>query len=1214
MWFALDRQVREEKQGRSFPVIPILLPGADPTPGFLFSSTWIDLRSGSEDIAAAETLNAFDRAINAKGVPGATERAAALCPYRGLEAFREEDTAFFAGRSAFARNLLNFTLAKDLVVVVGPSGSGKSSIVQAGLVPLLRRQLPPAISWDALTFSPGGEPFHRLASALIPLLEPGMGERERLAEAEALGRDLNDGRTRVESAINRVIEKSNGTGRLLVIADQFEELFTLTPDPSQRPFAQALLGALGKARFSLLISLRADFYSQIITLHRELSDRLAPAQVNIGALTRQELEESIISPAGLVGLEFEPGLVERILDDVGNEPGNLPLLEFALTRLWSKRQDRTLTNAAYNEIGGVTGALAQRAEAEFERFTLAEQTAARRLFSRLVRVARPEEGSEDTRQRLTLEAADAVTDKVVLTLAAPEVRLLVIGQPETLKQIGNRTVEVAHEALIRNWERLRTWLNEDREFLLWRQRTHIQLEEWEEHHRDESFLLRGAALSQAERWLIVRPSELVSAEQEFIKSSVDLRERERANEDKRHRIVRWSTRFVVLMLSVLAAGFAWQWRTSVDERDKARSRELSTLAESVDNDWNRFDLAGLLTAGSLRAEPSLEMDRLARRLLDSKPVPIWAKPYPFIGKDPVFSPDGKLLAFGNSVIDAKTGAILFQSGDPDSSVAFTNDGLLVQATTTGIRLLKIPSGEEIRYINVAPGGDAPEVSSQGNFAAVHYRDHVEVYDMNSGKSIGRVSSHKFSRVSVGSEAPLVAQCDSPLSNQQPVWIQNPRSGQVLLRFVMSGQCLSLALSGNDQLIASAAGLQQASNGTQLTPPFTLNGGKTVFVLAFSRNSWFLLVTQDDVDHGKTEVYESQYGTMTSTLNVTRTSALLLSGRPGAISNDGGLIVSVPPYINREGGQLSVTPTHSNELVRLEVSKILDHQNDSYEWSASWTDDLHRVAVNWLDGGHIFDLQRHEQIWPTSSDALPGRVAISADGSSAAVMRFGSGKIEIIETTGWKVQHEINQAGEEVSVSPHGRYVLVANNPYMGWRGTELFEVSSGRRVWHRLDPWQWPIYWSSDETFVMDGGSGPIIRVADGSDAVQSKLSAARHYRDSGQNFMNSHSFGSDAAHQVSPDGRTFAYGSAVYSLESGAELHEWNTEGTPIGYRFSPDGRFLYSISADRAIVVRKHALDRMELLNELCAVVGRDLAPQERIDYKFKRDDHPCGSKPDH
>ncbi|HUD67210.1 MAG TPA: TIR domain-containing protein [Candidatus Sulfotelmatobacter sp.] len=535
MWFALDRQVREEKQGHPFPVIPVLLAGADLTPSFLFTNTWIDLRGGVDTVAVAEPLDAFEHAINASmcAQPPPAERAAALCPYRGLKAFREEHAAFFAGRASFANELLRFTLGKELVAVVGPSGSGKSSVVQAGLVPLLRRQLPPETTWDVVTFTPGSHPFHRLASVLAPLLEHDLSETDRLTEAQKLGKRLADDEIRLESVIDRVIEKSNGTGCLLVVADQFEELFTLTPEPSRRPFARALVLALGKSRFKLLVTLRADFYSQIITLDRELSDRLAPAQVNIGALTHVELRETIIKPAKLVGLEFEPGLVDRILHDVGSEPGNLPLLEFCLTDLWSRRQCRTLTNAAYDEIGGVTGALAKRAEIEFDRFGPEEQTAVRRLFSRLVRVARPEEGAEDTRQRIELESTDSLTAKVVQALAAPEVRLLVLGRVENVGAEEGRTVEVAHEAIIRNWGRLRGWLNEDREFLLWRQRMRLQVEQWGQRGHDASYLLRGMSLSEAERWLVGRPQDLTNDEKEFIRQGLQLRQHERDVEQQR---------------------------------------------------------------------------------------------------------------------------------------------------------------------------------------------------------------------------------------------------------------------------------------------------------------------------------------------------------------------------------------------------------------------------------------------------------------------------------------------------------------------------------------------------------------------------------------------------------------------------------------------------------------------------------------------------------
>lgn len=531
MWFALDRQVQEEKAGRAFPVIPVLLPGADPTSGFLFLNTWVDLR---RDLTDPDGLEALVRAARGEAEARPEEVRVALCPYRGLRPFREEDAAFFFGREAFARRLAEAAQGRDLVALVGPSGSGKSSVVQAGLMPKLRRQRPPAATWDTAVFTPGDRPFHRLAAALIPLLEPDLSETDRLAEAKKLGDRLASGEVDLEEAVERTLEVSGGTDRLLLVADQFEELFTLTPGAARRPLVGALLQALDRAPLTLVLTLRADFYGHAIALSRELSDRVERGVVNLGPMRQEELERAIVEPARRVGLRFEPGLAARILDDVGEEPGNLPLLEFALTELWARQRDGLLTHAAYEEIGEVVGAIAQRAEAEFKNFTSEQREIARRIFTRLVRVARPEEGAEDTRQRATLaelKTSEVSEDfgsleRVVKALA--DARLVVTGRDEAT---GEEKVEMAHEALIRGWGRLWGWLDEDREFLLWRQRLQAALAEWQRTGHDQGALLRGAPLAEAERWLAEQPDKLNRDEQRYIRESVAVWERQREDRE-----------------------------------------------------------------------------------------------------------------------------------------------------------------------------------------------------------------------------------------------------------------------------------------------------------------------------------------------------------------------------------------------------------------------------------------------------------------------------------------------------------------------------------------------------------------------------------------------------------------------------------------------------------------------------------------------------------
>jgi len=492
-YLALDRQARD----KAFGYIPVILPEADPALGFLSSNTWVDLRGGVDDTESIDLLAAAIRGEPPSALLERARRAAAqVCPYRGLEVFREEDAPFFFGREAFAEDLSAAVATQSLVAVVGRSGSGKSSVVRAGLVPKLRRPDGDQV-WEIVTLFPGTRPLQALSRALLPLLEPEMSEIDRLVEINKQAGHLAAGELGLDQVINRVLEKQPGTDRLLLVVDQWEELYTQATDEEDRRnvvrFIDALLDAAEAAPVTVVLTLRADFYGDAL-LHRGLADRLRQAVVNLGPMNREELKRAVTKPAEKVQLHFDAGLVDRLLDDVGDEPGNLPLMEFALKALWDARRGDQLLYDVYTAMGGVRGAIAKRAETLYARLDPAQQQAAERVFTKLVR---PGEETGDTRRRADLNELGQEERALVRTLAGKEARLLVTGRDALADR---ETVEVAHEALIREWGRLKGWVGQVRETLKDQLLMDDLAEQWNEQDRPRlSGLASGRTLKRFER-------------------------------------------------------------------------------------------------------------------------------------------------------------------------------------------------------------------------------------------------------------------------------------------------------------------------------------------------------------------------------------------------------------------------------------------------------------------------------------------------------------------------------------------------------------------------------------------------------------------------------------------------------------------------------------------------------------------------------------------
>jgi hypothetical protein len=323
---------------------------------------------------------------------------------------------------------------------------------------------------------------------------------------------------------------ANPGKRILLIADQFEEVFTLVADEALRNrFIDALIAAFpdpvanAVPDVCLVLTLRADFYNAALR-YRPLADRLQDHIENLGPMNRDELREAIVKPAEAVGVGFEPGLVNTILDDVQRRPGSLPLLQFALREMWGRLKTPRMTRADYDAIGGVEGALAKRAQAIFDNATQEGKDEPQvalfcRLFTRLVTLG---EGAEDTRRIVGRDELGPDAWALSQKLADEHNRLVVTAAPAP----GQETVEVVHEALIRQWPTLVTWIIRDRSFQLWLRQLKQRIDEWKVHPEDDGTLLRGSPLAVAEEWLSRRGKEFSGIEKEYVTRSVQLRDLE----------------------------------------------------------------------------------------------------------------------------------------------------------------------------------------------------------------------------------------------------------------------------------------------------------------------------------------------------------------------------------------------------------------------------------------------------------------------------------------------------------------------------------------------------------------------------------------------------------------------------------------------------------------------------------------------------------------
>jgi WD40 repeat protein/transcriptional regulator with XRE-family HTH domain len=724
-------------------------------------------------------------------------------PYKGLRAFGEADADDFFGRDTLGQALLTRLSAEDdlarFLAVVGPSGSGKSSIVQAGLLPALRRGgLPGSEQWFITTMLPGAHPWEELEAALL---------RVAVNPPDSLQTQLRQDERGLLRAANRILP-SDPAVELVLVIDQFEELFTLVDDPAVRAhFLDSLVAAIldERSRLRVIITLRADFFDHPLRFV-DFGDILRQRAEFVLPLSPEELEETITQPAAKHGLALESGLATDIARDVGDQPGALPLLQYALTELYERRDGRLLTRAAYQASGGVTGALARRAEEIYALLDNAGQETARQLFLRLVT---PGEGTEDTRRRVLLSELESIRTAEVSNEVIGQFghyRLLTFDRDPASR---TPTVEVAHEALLREWTRLNQWLAASRDDLRLQRQLAFAAEAWDEAKKDSSYLLHGTRLAQFEEWVAQTNLVQTTAELEFLQASLLERDRQQAAEATRQanelvlqqratNRLRWLVVGLTIFLLVAAglATFALSRQAQAQTNFiRAEAQRLAAEANTLVQAGGNAEVIALLALKSLATQYSPQGDAalqaaagldFPQRILTGHQGSLWAVEFSpdgtlavtgsadgtarlwnaasgevvqeFVGHEDevisvAYAPNGQTVLTGSfdqtaRLWDVQTGQELHQFVGPDASevsVTFSPDGqyALTGAGVGGMAYLwRVKDGERVQTFS-PPNGEVIDavISPDGQLAAVSAGESVYLWEIESGDLLKTFAGH-----------------------------------------------------------------------------------------------------------------------------------------------------------------------------------------------------------------------------------------------------------------------------------------------------------------------------------------------------------------------------------------------------------------------------------------------------------------------------------------